>query len=179
MKAIEFNEQYADSSSGGLYTNAVGSPSNSSVEQQQTQQKPLEVLLLEKNRFLQNENTQFKNKLHDLQTRHEKLSKENLELANVNLEQKTLIVQLEKDLLRAVQPKGGVGSESAGEIRLDLELQNNETPSQDANNNAQQGEQDTSLFNIVSSQRERFRVRVQELESENLSSKQQVCLAFN
>lgn len=151
------------------------------------------MLLLEKNRYLQNENTQIKNKLNELQSKHEQLVKESNEQLSVNLEQKSLIVQLERDLLRAVAPKNSASSsDMTNETRLERDLDNRSSPNESLMSpmssstmfpDGQQtlvanGEQppDTALFNIVSSQRERFRARVQELEAENLSSKQQVIM---
>lgn len=155
-------------------------PTNSVGEQQTQQQKPLEVLLLEKNRFLQNENTQIKNKLSELQEKNEKLLRDNSEQASMNMEQKTLIVQLEKDLMRAVQSNRQSQSpvSISNEIQLDsttstlsgvIDNESINLPSAEA-----QQQPDATLFHIVSSQRERFRARVIELESESLSSKQQV-----
>lgn len=183
LKSIEFSEQYGTDAStsvsaaaAGLVTNAVGAPN-----EQQPLQKPLEVLLYEKNRHLMNENTQIKNKIAELQVKSDKLTAENLTLSNVNLEQKTLIVQLEKDLMKAINSK-----QSNGETNLESDLNLNQiinnseerasiSESSVSENVLQQAssEVDVSLFNIVSNQRERFRVRVQELESEILSNKQQ------
>lgn len=186
LKSIEFSEEMFSSSSkpanneDGLVTNAVGAPSEQLSESMQ--QKPLEVLLLEKNRHLQNENTQFKNKMNDLMLTSNKLTRENLSLMNVNLEQKTLIVELEKDLLRLAQ------NDDSGTNKLDLEIENSRNQAESVEtvlnldndpNNEAKSSADTSLFNIVSSQRERFRVRVQELEIENLSSKQQCLFLTN
>lgn len=152
LKSIEFNEH------------------SNPVEPDQ-QQKPLEVLLLEKNRFLQNENTQIRNKLNDLQEKHDRLVRENSEQIKVNMEQKSLVIQLEKDLMRAAQrgPQQEMDLESPSTSMAMIGEENIPV------HGTSVGEQpDASLFNIVSSQRERFRARVQELESENLSSKQQV-----
>lgn len=165
LKSIEFNENiYQD--------NALGAPS------EQQSQKSLEVLLLEKNRHLQNENTQFKNRLGEFETKNDQLIKENSNLTNVNLEQKSLIVQLEKDLLKLAQ-----NNENKNE--LENELRNESISSmigideQITEGTARETQIDSSLFNIVSSQRERFRARVQELEGENISNKQQVLFLTN
>ena len=45
--------------------------------------------------------------------------------------------------------------------------------------NSAESNSDISLLNIVSNQRERFRLRVQELESENMAGKQQVLFLTN
>lgn len=165
LKSIEFNEDiYQD--------NALGAPS------EQQSQKSLEVLLLEKNRHLQNENTQFKNRLNEFETKNGQLTKENSVLTNLNMEQKSLIVQLEKDLLKLAQ-----NNENKNEF--ENELRNESISSvigideQISEGTAKETQIDSSLFNIVSSQRERFRARVQELESENVSNKQQIIFLTN
>jgi homeobox protein cut-like len=146
--------------------NSPGAPSSDQSDQQS--QKPIEILLIEKNRHLQNENTQVKNKLGDLQTKYEAVYNENSNLSRMNVEQKGLIVELEKDLLKlAKNQKETSESELPENIEKELIASN------------QQPNEDMSLFNIVSNQRERFRQRVQELEGENLSNKQQITFLTN
>ena len=103
--------------SGNMVTNAVGAPAGTSNEPSSlggaAQQKPLEILLLEKNRYLQTENTQVKNRLSDLVAKHELVSKEHATMARINLEQKALIIELEKDLLKVAR---GQQSLSSGEL---------------------------------------------------------------
>ncbi|RNA18994.1 CASP isoform X2 [Brachionus plicatilis] len=164
LKSIEFSEDIYQES-------GLGAPS------EQHSQKSLEVLLLEKNRHLQNENTQFKNRLGQLESKCEQLTTDNLALNSANLEQKSLIVQLERDLLKLAQ-----NNENKNEFESELK---NESINSVMGSDQQTGELnresqiDSSLFNIVSSQRERFRARVQELEGENMSSKQQVLFLTN
>jgi homeobox protein cut-like len=97
LKTIEFNASIEmdeqDVNSGGLVTNAVGAPATNLAENQQIQ-KPLEILLLEKNRLIQNENTQIKNKLSELTSKMDTLQADNAQLLTSNLEQKTLIIRL-------------------------------------------------------------------------------------
>ena len=152
------------------------------------QQQPLELLLLEKNRFLQSENTQIKNKLADLNQQHDLVSKEHVEFKRVNTELKTLVVELEKDLLKLASAQNGNQHQSKD---LVLELETNlavagpndsiinltENKSDLASYSSEN--KDVSLFNIVSNQRERFKVRCQELESENMATKQQITFLTN
>ena len=109
LKSIEFNLPMdtlnemgpvvtVSNENTGMVTNLVGAPSGGSNEQ--PMQKPLEILLLEKNRFLQSENTQIKNKLIDLQMKFDTINKDYSAVSKTSMEQKTLIVELEKDLLR-------------------------------------------------------------------------------
>ena len=177
-----------------MQSNAPGAPLS--------EQKPLEILLLEKNRYLQNENTQIKNRLGDLQLKYDKAAAENKVLATSNLDQKRLIIELEKDLMRLAEGKTTTtvtttttNSQHQADLNLSavasLEQQSTmaerilindltavETPlSQKSSSDAVDAEM--SLFNIVSNQRERFRVRVHELESEAMSSKQQTIFLTN
>ncbi len=172
-----------------MTTNAPGGPLS------EHRQKPLEILLLEKNRFLQNENTQIKNRLSELQIKHERTTTENKELVSSNLEQKKLIIELEKDLMKLAENKtdnivsqNGPSSHHSSQSPLNVSgegasiINDLDTTSDlmtrsrltDSNATA-----DMSLFNIVSNQRERFKTRVQELESENMSSKQQIIFLTN
>jgi homeobox protein cut-like len=181
-----------------LSSNAPGGPFS------EQQQKPLEILLLEKNRYLQNENTQVKNRLSDVQNRHDKLVVDNKELVSSNLEQKRLIIELEKDLMNLAGNKTtdnmissngttaasfqqsallneSSGESTTGSILNDLDTTGElalKSSSRPSNNDNKDGA-DMSLFNIVSNQRERFRVRVQELEGENMSAKQQIIFLTN
>ena len=167
LKMIEFNLSTENTESV-----SPGAPATDPNEQQA--QKPIEILLLEKNRFLQNENMQVRNKLADLQTKHEAVLNENSNLSRMNVEQKGLIVELEKDLLKLAKNQKKT-SESDLPDNIEQELIES-IPNSGAQ---QQQTEDMSLFNIVSNQRERFRQRVQELESENLSSKQQISFLTN
>jgi homeobox protein cut-like len=173
-----------------MASNAPGAPLS------EHQQKPLEILLLEKNRFLQNENTQVKNRLSELQIKYDKTTTENKELVASNLEQKKLIIELEKDLMKLAENKTenivsasdpvslhssqnlNVSGENASIIN-DLDTTSELITKSSSNNNNNNNTADMSLFNIVSNQRERFRARVQELESENISSKQQIIFLTN
>lgn len=181
LKAIEFNIPHQDDSLGIMVTNEVGAPATNEPLQN-IQQKSLEVLFLEKNRYLQNENTQLKSKLSDLQTKYDENFKEKTILLTTNLEQKNLILILEKDLLKLANNKltsqsseTGGNSNAATEILMEEE---NYSTSSTADTTSTTNTQ-SSLFNIVSNQRERFRQRIQELESENMGNKQQVMFLTN
>ena len=152
-------------------------------------EQPLELLLLEKNRFLQSENTQVKNKLADLTQQHDLVFKEHVEFKRVNAELKTLVVELEKDLLKLAQSTQNSNQHLSKDLVLELETSlavaapneyiinlaenKSDVPSFPSEN------KDVSLFNIVSNQRERFKVRCQELESENMATKQQITFLTN
>ena len=153
------------------------------------QQKPLELLLLEKNKNLQNELTQYKNRFSDLQFKYDATQTENSNLMRMNIEQKSLIIELEKDVHKMAQkipenkrlksdPTGALDivNETLAPL-VDTDLDETSAFKNDRNSNAAQPDQ--SLFNIVSNQRERFRTRVQELDAENMSNKQQITFLTN
>ena len=148
------------------------------------QQKPLEVLLLEKNRSLQSENTQLKNQQSELKSKYEEEKSQNLAILKTIGEQKQLIGELERDLLSIAKQGNSSSNQEKSSIALfDLNsiavsengaaaaspFDNNEL-----NVNSINQENSQSLLNIVSSQRERFRLRIQELEMDAISYKQQL-----
>ena len=183
LKSIEFNLPMESMASNEA---SIGAPSVGLTEHQaQQQQKPLEILLLEKNHHLQNENMHIKTRFSDIQLKYDSISKEHSNLGRINLEQKGLIVELEKDLLKLSKTQAKHEAEpNIAPIVIDLDspqtvsspLLNNsvfDSSESDAN------QSDMSLFDIVSSQRERFKIRVQELETENISNKQQIAFVTN
>jgi len=131
-------------------------------------QKPLEILLLEKNRHLTNENTQVKNKLNELQSDLDRIKLEQEHLQNTSDEQKKLIVELENNLLRFTKQATQV--ETIDETIESLSTTEQRSGDEQVN---------MSLFNIVSSQRERFRARLNEMEIELNANKQQITFLNN
>ncbi|XP_041052486.1 protein CASP-like isoform X6 [Carcharodon carcharias] len=136
--------------------------------------KTLEVLLLEKNRSLQSENATLRITNSDLSARCAELQMQFTEAVKTTAGQKELIIKLEQDL---------------STIQSMSSLQRPDTEGADLNNMEKipepikeatalfasgpsptselpQGQMD-SLLSIISSQRERFRARNQELESDN------------
>ena len=185
LKTIEFNLPL-NSSELKIDEENVNS-TDVNQQQQQQQQKPLELLLLEKNKNLQNELTQYKNKYADIQFKYDITHNEHSNLMRLNIEQKSLIVELEKDLHKMAQnlPENKRSTSEANAASLNLvaeSLSDNEDATSAFSNetNAKTGQQESqSLFNIVSNQRERFRARVQELEGENMGNKQQITFLTN
>ena len=190
LKSIEFNLPMESMASNEA---SIGAPSLGLSEQQaQQHQKPLEILLLEKNHHLQNENMHIKTRFSDIQLKYDSISKEHSNLMKINLEQKGLIVELEKDLLKLSKTQAKHETEpNIAPIVIDLEspkpkvasspLSNSllDLSESDANQSESASSGDMSLFDIVSSQRERFKIRVQELETENISNKQQIVFVTN
>uniref|UniRef100_A0A670Y6N8 Protein CASP n=1 Tax=Pseudonaja textilis TaxID=8673 RepID=A0A670Y6N8_PSETE len=137
--------------------------------------KPLEVLLLEKNRLLQSENATLRITNSDLSGRCTDLQIQFTEAVSAVADQKDLIAKLEHDLstIQSLSTMHRPDAEGA-------DIQNLETvpepikeatalfygqPSS-ASIQIPEGQVD-SLLSIISSQRERFRARNHELEAEN------------
>ncbi|XP_072738592.1 protein CASP isoform X10 [Ciconia boyciana] len=148
-------------------------PSESSGTQDAS--KPLEVLLLEKNRSLQSENATLRITNSDLSVRCAELQIQLTEAVSTLAGQKELIAKLEHDLstiqaLSAVHRPDAEGAaipslEKIPEpIKEATALFYGHPPSPGAS--FPEGQVD-SLLSIISSQRERFRARNQELEGEN------------
>ncbi|XP_052220993.1 protein CASP-like isoform X6 [Dreissena polymorpha] len=146
----------------------------------------LEMQLLRKNKSLQSENTQIKVNCNDLSARYQQLQTEYLEAARTLQDQKALISQLEDDLRRvnavsAMFRGQGEGTESVtptAEMMAEAVKEMSSavyTPqSMDGGKSAAD-----SLLPIVQSQRERYRIRAQELEAQTIGQQQQVTLLQN
>lgn len=161
----------------------------------------LEVLLLTRNRALMNENTQLKLANSNMKDCILKLDKEKVVFEKQILEQKTLLIQLEEDLLHVETVSSLVRSEGEGSaspplpvstvhsmkpftsssdsVNVDMPIDgseahvNNTETLESFTSSTSQNPSD-SLLAIVSSQRERFRLRTQELETESISYKNRV-----
>nr|XP_045243871.1 protein CASP isoform X17 [Macaca fascicularis] len=134
--------------------------------------KPLEVLLMEKNRSLQSENAALRISNSDLSGRCAELQVRVTEAVATATEQRELIARLEQDL-SIIQSIQRPDAEGAAEHRLEKipEPIKEATalfygPAAPASSALPEGQVD-SLLSIISSQRERFRARNQELEAEN------------
>ncbi|XP_062947659.1 protein CASP isoform X9 [Cynocephalus volans] len=132
--------------------------------------KPLEVLLLEKNRSLQSENTALRISNSDLSGRCAELQVHVTEAVATAAEQRELIARLEQDL-STIQSIQRPDAEGAAELEKIPEPIKEATalfygPSAPVGGTLPEGQVD-SLLSIISSQRERFRARNQELEAES------------
>uniref|UniRef100_A0A1A8KEG8 Protein CASP n=1 Tax=Nothobranchius kuhntae TaxID=321403 RepID=A0A1A8KEG8_NOTKU len=146
-------------------------------ESVQDSSKPLEVLLLEKNRTLQSESAALRIANTELSGRYSELQVEFSAAVRTSTEQKELILKLEYDL-STIQAMSSISRPDAD----GSEVRNIPDPIKEAtamfagsgvspNSELPQGQMD-SLLSIISSQRERFRSRNQELEAENRSMQQ-------
>uniref|UniRef100_A0A8C4DJN9 Protein CASP n=1 Tax=Dicentrarchus labrax TaxID=13489 RepID=A0A8C4DJN9_DICLA len=139
--------------------------------------KPLEVLLLERNRSLQSESAALRIANTELSGRYAELQVEFSSAVRTSTEQKELILKLEHDLstiqaMSSLPRPDADGSEvsdmgSIPEPIKEASAMFTGSPHPEL----PQGQMD-SLLSIISSQRERFRSRNQELEAENRSMQQ-------
>uniref|UniRef100_A0A3P8WKS9 Protein CASP n=1 Tax=Cynoglossus semilaevis TaxID=244447 RepID=A0A3P8WKS9_CYNSE len=146
----------------------------------QDSSKPLEVLLLERNRSLQSESAALRIANTELSGRYADLQVEFSSAVRTSAEQKELILKLEHDLstiqaMSSLSRPDADGSEVAnmGRIPEPIKEATAMFTSSVLTPHAElpQGQMD-SLLSIISSQRERFRSRNQELEAENRSLQQ-------
>ncbi|XP_045928923.1 cut-like homeobox 1b isoform X4 [Micropterus dolomieu] len=146
----------------------------------QDSSKPLEVLLLERNRSLQSESAALRIANTELSGRYAELQVEFSSAVRTSAEQKELILQLEHDL-STIQTMSSLPRPDADGSEFSV-MGNIPEPIKEAtamftgsgvspHSELPQGQMD-SLLSIISSQRERFRSRNQELEAENRSMQQ-------
>uniref|UniRef100_A0A8D0Y262 Protein CASP n=1 Tax=Sus scrofa TaxID=9823 RepID=A0A8D0Y262_PIG len=134
--------------------------------------RPLEVLLLEKNRSLQSENAALRISNSDLSGRCAELQVHVTEVMATAAEQRELIARLEQDLstIQSIQRPDAEGAAELGLEKIPEPIKEATAlfygPSAPASGTLPEGQVD-SLLSIISSQRERFRARNQELEAEN------------
>ncbi|CAK6963453.1 cut-like homeobox 1b isoform X3 [Scomber scombrus] len=146
----------------------------------QDSSKPLEVLLLERNRSLQSESAALRISNTELSGRYTELQVEFSAAVRNSAEQKELILKLEHDL-STIQAMSSLPRPDADGSEVG-NMGNIPDPIKEAtamfagsgvgpHPELPQGQMD-SLLSIISSQRERFRSRNQELEAENRSMQQ-------
>jgi len=145
--------------------------------------KSLEMLLLAKTRALQTENTTLKVSQNDLSVRYSMLQQQYNDAFNTIAEQKRLITQLEDDLRKVntvssmFRPEAE-GEPSPGSAEM-VAVAVKDMSVEKAVVSMDMLSATDSLLPIVQSQRERFRLRAQELEAQNVAQQQQVTLIQN
>ncbi|CAJ1065363.1 cut-like homeobox 1b isoform X6 [Xyrichtys novacula] len=144
----------------------------------QDSSKPLEVLLLERNRSLQSESAALRIANTELSGRYADLQVEFSAAVRTSAEQKELILKLEHDLstiqaMSSLPRPDAEGSEVTNMENIPEPIKEATAMFAGASPHPElpQGQMD-SLLSIISSQRERFRSRNQELEVENRSMQQ-------
>nr|KAF6354652.1 cut like homeobox 1 [Myotis myotis] len=131
-----------------------------------------EVLLLEKNRSLQSENASLRISNSDLSGRCAELQVHVTEAMAMVTEQRELIARLEQDLstIQSIQRPDAEGAAEHGLEKIPEPIKEATAlfygPTAPASSTLPEGQVD-SLLSIISSQRERFRTRNQELEAEH------------
>lgn len=149
----------------------------SGIDKQKLESQTLEALLLSQNRNLQNENSSMRKQINEINGELNNVQvRENI-LKNQVQNQDALIEKLEKDLLSvnalpsAYRTVGDGASSTSPNVQhefLENALKDVTQRSSALLQEIPQAElADPSLLAIVQSQRERFRLRVQELENEN------------
>ncbi|XP_067101850.1 cut-like homeobox 1b isoform X1 [Osmerus mordax] len=149
------------------------------ADSSQQDSKPLEVLLLERNRSLQSESSSLRITNTELNGRYAELQLEFSAAVCCGAEQKQLILKLEQDLstvqslASSVRPaiQSLASSARPDAEGCDLSYSIPEPVKEASATFTGQGQMD-SLLSIISSQRERFRTRNQELEAEGRSMQQ-------
>ncbi|KAK3736333.1 hypothetical protein QZH41_020805 [Actinostola sp. cb2023] len=158
---------------------------SSSLEDQEDRAatpKSLEMLFVDKNKRLQCENTNIKVEKSELAARYQELNKQYKEAVHTIADQKELITQLECDLLSVNalptsyrgQGEGEAGPPSETEL-VATAVQQSMTPISDTT----EASAASSLLPIVSSQRERFKLRNMELEAQTRHQQQQISVLQN
>uniref|UniRef100_A0A671P004 Protein CASP n=1 Tax=Sinocyclocheilus anshuiensis TaxID=1608454 RepID=A0A671P004_9TELE len=138
--------------------------------------KPLEVLLLEKNRSLQSESASLRIANTELSSRCASLQLEFSAAVKTSAEQKELILKLEQDL-STIQTMSRPDAEGADSNTVIVPEPIKEATALftgvggSPQTDLPQGQMD-SMLSIISSQRERYRSRNQELEAANSSLQQ-------
>ena len=147
-------------------------------------QKPLEQLLIEKNKVLQDENTVLRNSNSKLNNERNEIV-EKLESLQASDEQKSaLITSLESDLMLVQAPirsaadgsaanQNALSSNSSHEVIAGA-LKDSSVAIDVENLQTSQKDEQSSMLVVVKSQRERFRLRSSELEAENYNLHQQL-----
>uniref|UniRef100_A0A667XLM9 Protein CASP n=1 Tax=Myripristis murdjan TaxID=586833 RepID=A0A667XLM9_9TELE len=146
----------------------------------QDSSKPLEVLLLERNRSLQSESASLRIANTELSGRYAELQVEFSAAVRTSAEQKELILKLEHDLstiqsMTSLPRPDAEGSDLSNMDNIPEPIKEATAmftgPGVAPHAELPQGQMD-SLLSIISSQRERFRSRNQELEAESRSMQQ-------
>ncbi|CAH1232311.1 protein CASP-like isoform X3 [Branchiostoma lanceolatum] len=152
-----------------------------SSDNEDTDGKALEVLLLEKNRSLQSENTTLKMSNSQLTAHFNDLQEQYSEAVSTMQEQKQLITKLEGDLASVNTISTLYRGEGEGSASPNITSELVAEATREATAKSQDGTPSSteSLLSIVSSQRERFRLRNQELEGENRQQQQHVQMLQN
>eukprot|EP01135_Chromosphaera_perkinsii_P003915 Nk52_evm16s262 gene=Nk52_evmTU16s262 len=160
-------------------------------------EKPLDVMLMEKNRKLNSDNTDIRNELMGSKSKLKELEKSVAASAETIESQKKLIVKLEKDLLdlnKAPNGQGGIArvTESPYEDKSSAQLleslvggesdggplhNNSESPANHIQRNNTAAPPPApipggDILDIITSQRDRFREKNTQLEADNLSLQQ-------
>lgn len=179
LKSMEFS-YLSDNNNTDTATNNDTTTTNNDT----TTTKSLERLLMEKNRALQTENTTIKCSITQLTEKVESLGEELKRTSVTCQEQHHLIGQLEDDLRRVnalsimfrgdAEGEAGSSKQTADLMAGLVSSKEDRAVSEDTLRSATNG-----LLPIVQNQRERFRIRAQELEATTMQQQQEMSLLRN
>ncbi|GAA5935894.1 uncharacterized protein JCM15063_001840 [Sporobolomyces koalae] len=170
MKYVEFAGMDLDEvvgEAGDSMDDLVRMPDPNADKVNQQRGKPLENLLMAKNRKLQDELTAIRVAHEELASEHQSIQHDFENLSSRFDEQRALNDRLENDLLRINESKTGGAAPSAArdDPLAGLNLGKKE-PSAPPAPQPFQSSAETSILPIITSQRDRFRQRNSELEEE-------------
>ncbi|GAA5910670.1 hypothetical protein JCM5296_001687 [Sporobolomyces johnsonii] len=169
MKYVEFAGMNLDDvpgESGDSVADLVRLPDPNADKANQQRGKPLENLLMAKNRKLQDELTALRVAHDELALAHQSIGADFDGLQSRFEEQRALNDRLENDLLRINESRNGVSPVAAGREDPLAGLQLGKKESTVPTPAPFQSSAETSILPIITSQRDRFRQRNAELEEE-------------
>ncbi|GAA5962007.1 hypothetical protein JCM21900_002796 [Sporobolomyces salmonicolor] len=169
MKYVEFAGMNLDDvpgESGDSVADLVRLPDPNADKANQQRGKPLENLLMAKNRKLQDELTALRVAHDELALAHQSIGADFDGLQSRFEEQRALNDRLENDLLRINESRSGVSPMAAGREDPLAGLQLGKKESTAPTPAPFQSSAETSILPIITSQRDRFRQRNAELEEE-------------
>ncbi|GAA5864142.1 hypothetical protein JCM1840_000714 [Sporobolomyces johnsonii] len=169
MKYVEFAGMNLDDvpgESGDSVADLVRLPDPNADKANQQRGKPLENLLMAKNRKLQDELTALRVAHDELALAHQSIGADFDGLQSRFEEQRALNDRLENDLLRINESRNGVSPVAAGREDPLAGLQLGKKDSTAPTPAPFQSSAETSILPIITSQRDRFRQRNAELEEE-------------
>ncbi|XP_063722033.1 protein CASP-like isoform X2 [Symsagittifera roscoffensis] len=185
MKSVEFGFASTGEETTGQDSNTSSSATPDLISGSVVSKQSLELLLLEKNKKLQNEATNLRNSNASLQERLSVVEVE-LKMANRTTEEQSMLInQLEKDLSSVNQQFSKFRTEGDGApnppppFSIEGSSDSDFTTEQKllaaaVQEKVEESEPENTLLSIVSSQRERFKARNQELEVENKGYQQKI-----
>lgn len=181
LRSVEFGEELNWNGNDGPDNGVTSSATATAEVHLGGRLKALDELLVEKNRKLQGENVALRMRNQELEGSLVAMERSRDELAAETERQRGLISRLESDLLslHAAVPRPQADGAESEEIELREGSSTLEMLSRELNNDdthSHKRNPSNSIFTIVTSQRDRLRLRVEELEKEKIIQKENIAL---